>query len=268
MTQQFADARAQAAVSGGMVRPMVATWRGLVRTYRDVEDTPWGRLLLANVWPAYLFALPLAAKVWGFIGRLRDPVAHGAEADPRRYQAVLAQEAATILFFGLVVLLFIIRRPVRGRHASWQGGVVALVGTFLLNVVGFLPNLGQPSTDALLLSTAIVLGGTGFTIWSLASLGRCFGVFPEARGLVTRGPYRWVRHPVYLGELISAVGLLVTKPHPLVLALFLLFVLFQYWRTVYEERALSEVFPREYPAYRARTGRLVPWRGRALSAER
>ena len=43
-------------------------------------------------------------------------------------------------------------------------------------------------------------------LWLLASvlaLGRCFGVLPEARGLVTRGPYRTVRHPVYLGEIAA-----------------------------------------------------------------
>jgi protein-S-isoprenylcysteine O-methyltransferase Ste14 len=138
---------------------------------------------------------------------------------------------------------------------------VALVGTFLLNVLAFLRLEYATSESALWVSSAFIAAGTLFTLWSLATLGRCFGIFPEARGLVTRGPYRWVRHPVYLGELISAFGFVVEKPLPIVIAFYLAFVAFQYWRAILEEGALSEVFPGEYAAFRERTGRLLPrWR--------
>ena len=107
----------------------------------------------------------------------------------------------------------------------------------------------------------MIIAGTLFTIWSLATLGRCFGLFPEVRGLVMRGPYRVVRHPVYLGELLSAVGLLLAKPHPVIIGIFAVFVALQYWRTVYEERALAAAYPDEYPAYARRVPRLLPgWR--------
>src|SRR5262249_24431424 len=97
--------------------------------------------------------------------------------------------------------------------------------------------------------------------WSLATLGRCFGLFPEARGLVRSGPYRMVRHPVYLGELVSAVGLLLAKPHPLIVLVFAASVGLQYWRTGYAERALSTAFPDDSPNYAQRVPRLVPgWR--------
>jgi len=135
---------------------------------------------------------------------------------------------------------------------------VALLGTFLLNAVAYLPIEDTTSTESLLTSSAVTLVGTLFTIWSLAILGRCFGLFPEVRGLVLRGPYRVVRHPVYLGELVSALGLLLAKPHPLVVALFGLFVVLQYWRTIYEERALAAAYPDDYPAYARRVPRLVP----------
>jgi protein-S-isoprenylcysteine O-methyltransferase Ste14 len=66
---------------------------------------------------------------------------------------------------------------------------------------------------------------------------------------------------VYLGELIASLGILVAKPHPLIAATLAAFVVLQYWRTVYEERALAAAYPSEYPAYRARVPRLVPgWR--------
>jgi len=128
-------------------------------------------------------------------------------------------------------------------------------------VVAYLPVEDTASTESLFASSIVVIVGTLFTIWSLATLGRCFGLFPEVRGLVMRGPYRLVRHPVYLGELLSAVGLLLAKPHPLIIGIFAVFAALQYWRTVYEERALSAAYPDEYPTYARRVPRLLPgWR--------
>lgn len=234
--------------------PLTRAWRGLVASFREVEATPWGGLLLGNVWPAYVFALPLAARVWNVSRAARDGSLHA--------QAALLQESVTVIFLALVVVLFVIRRRrIAGEHATLGPGLVALLGTFLLNVVAYLPVEDTTSTESLLASSVVVIVGTVFTIWSLATLGRCFGLFPEARGLVTRGPYRLVRHPVYLGELTSAVGMLLAKPHVLVVITFAVFVALQYWRTVYEEHALSAAFPDDYPSYTRRVPRLLPgWR--------
>src|SRR5204862_6996301 len=131
-------------------------------------------------------------------------------------------------------------------------GRVALVGTVCLCLVGFLPAAPAASPATLLSSSAVVILGILFAAWSLAFLGRCFGMFPEVRGLVLRGPYRVVRHPVYLGEIVAALGLLVVKPHPLIVAVFAVFVALQYGRTIYEERALAAAYPDDYPAYARR----------------
>ena len=226
-------------------------WRLLVGWQREIEQTWWGAFLLGNVWPAYIFALPLFARVVNFV-QMRP-------GDTTHQTAQYIQELVTVAFLALVVVLFVVRRRgVRGERATLVPGLVALFGTFLLNVVAYLPVEDTTSTEALLASSAIIIVGTLFTMWSLATLGRCFGLFPEARGLVTRGPYQWVRHPVYLGELISALGLLFAKPHPLIIAIFAVFVALQYLRTVYEERALSAAFPEAYPGYARRVPRLLP----------
>jgi protein-S-isoprenylcysteine O-methyltransferase Ste14 len=213
--------------------------------------TRMGSILLANLWPAYIFALPLGARVWGLL--------HAAPGNTLRSQAVWLEELVTVVFLALVVGLFIVRRRgIRGAHATFLPGLVALLGTFLLNIVAYLPIEDTTSTESLLASSIVVIAGTLWTMWSLAALGRCFGLFPEVRGLVTRGPYRFVRHPVYLGEILSAVGLLLAKPNPLILVLFAVFIGLQYWRTVFEERALADAFPDSYPAYAHRTPRLIP----------
>jgi protein-S-isoprenylcysteine O-methyltransferase Ste14 len=238
--------------SNSVPHSILRVWHILVGAYRTVEATRWGNLLLGNVWPAYVFALPLGARVWGLAQAPRD-------VDSVYGQARLLQETATIVFLGLVVVLFAIRRQsIKSQRATLAQAAVALVGTFLLNVVAYLPIEDTTSTASLFASSAVVLIGTLFTIWSLAVLGRCFGLFPEVRGLVLRGPYRLVRHPVYLGELVSALGLLLAKPHPLVIALFAVFVALQYVRTIYEERALAAAYPGEYPAYARHVPRLMP----------
>ena len=89
------------------------------------------------------------------------------------------------------------------------------------------------------------------------ALGRCFGVLPEARGLVTHGPYALVRHPLYLGEFAAMAGLLIASPSPRNLAAGAAFVIAQVTRMILEERALTREFP-EYADYAARTPRVVP----------
>jgi protein-S-isoprenylcysteine O-methyltransferase Ste14 len=63
---------------------------------------------------------------------------------------------------------------------------------------------------------------------------------------------------VYLGEIIAAVGVVFARPHVLTAILLLAFVGLQWWRTVFEERALAHAFPGEYPSYQMGVSRLLP----------
>jgi protein-S-isoprenylcysteine O-methyltransferase Ste14 len=79
----------------------------------------------------------------------------------------------------------------------------------------------------------------GLVFWSLFTLGSRFGVAPADRGLITAGPYRLVRHPIYLGELIMRSTYLLGSPQPvLVSAMLIVLIIIQILRIHREERII------------------------------
>ena len=76
--------------------------------------------------------------------------------------------------------------------------------------------------------------------------------------LVTSGPYRLVRHPIYSGILLASVGTAVALSWLWLPVVALAAIYFVYSATV-EERYLAEQFPEDYPAYRRSTKMLVPF---------
>lgn len=75
--------------------------------------------------------------------------------------------------------------------------------------------------------------------------------------LVESGPYCCVRHPIYLGVMLTAGGAALAHGHPAGLVIALLLVLFFAGKARFEESWLARVYP-AYAAYRARTGRFLP----------
>jgi protein-S-isoprenylcysteine O-methyltransferase Ste14 len=129
--------------------------------------------------------------------------------------------------------------------------------TAMLAVLAFRPPAGSDATAPLLVGDALAVLSCAWLLASVLALGRCFGVLPEARGLVTSGAYRHVRHPVYLGELGACVGLAIASVSLVNALVLAVFVAAQTVRMQLEERALTRAFP-EYAAYAARTPRIIP----------
>lgn len=107
----------------------------------------------------------------------------------------------------------------------------------------------------------IFLAGTAMAVWARAILGRNWGqpmsqrIEPE---LVTGGPYRYVRHPIYSGLLLAMIGTTIAVSLYWLVALVILGAYFVYSATV-EERLMEAEFPDAYPEYRRRTKMLMPF---------
>jgi protein-S-isoprenylcysteine O-methyltransferase Ste14 len=168
----------------------------------------------------------------------------------------LAAHSAYVCYCALVVALVLVRRmPVAKSQGLWPR-VIALLGANLLLVPPFLPG-GSLSPTETAVSILLTGGGTATELLILLWLGRSFSILPEARRLVTRGPYSLIRHPLYLTSIIASIGTMLLFPNIWSVLVVLTADVLQVVRLHYEEPVLRSAFP-EYAAYAARTWRILP----------
>jgi len=120
------------------------------------------------------------------------------------------------------------------------------------------------STALLLASSGslLAIAGAALVLRSRGELGRAWSFVPKAdqgTGLVTTGPYRFVRHPIYLGLALLATGeALAFRCWPaLMIVLFGIVPTFA-WRARAEEKLLSRTFGEGYAVYQQRTKMIIP----------
>jgi protein-S-isoprenylcysteine O-methyltransferase Ste14 len=168
----------------------------------------------------------------------------------------LVSRAVVLAFLTILVVLFVVRCVPKYSAPGLYPRFAALAGASLSFGIVLLPP--RELSDALYLtSLLLVVSGTAFAIWAVLGLGRSISILPQARQLVTQGPYSIMRHPLYLGEMVATTGIALQYMAPWSLLLLGLECMFQLLRIKNEERAMLEVFP-EYADYMARTARLVP----------
>lgn len=191
----------------------------------------------------------------GLVRRTGDAIDQATLATWLDAVYALLKFAVVCAFTGAVAKRPPARRKSRAPLA-FAACAVAITSTFALH-----PPADGGSTVMLIVGEAIAVIACAWVVASVLSLGTCFGVLPEARGLVTRGPYRLVRHPVYLGEMSAFVGLVVANATPWSVGGLGALLVAQAVRMWMEEQALALEFP-EYRDYAARTPRIVPRLGR------
>ncbi len=160
-------------------------------------------------------------------------------------------------FYSLIIFLYFLRSPARSTSRSHVTNFIAIVATFIPFTLPFLgePALNKP--EILLVANVIIIISIVLSIYALGSLGKSFSIIPQARKLIETGPYRVVRHPLYVSELIGVFGLVLAGLTLLKIAMFLLLVVLQVYRAFQEEKLLANAFP-EYKEYSSKTARFIP----------
>ncbi len=113
----------------------------------------------------------------------------------------------------------------------------------------------------LTLGALLTFLGIGIAVWARVHLGRNWGMpmsLKENPELVTTGPYRYVRHPIYSGIILALLGSALIGG-PFWLLVVVLFGIYFIYSAKQEEKLMSKEFPDQYPAYMKRSKMLIPW---------
>jgi protein-S-isoprenylcysteine O-methyltransferase Ste14 len=205
--------------------------------------------------PLGLFAFIILIQGQLALTGIQQALAGGSDRAATMY---LVNRVLVLCFYTFLFVIYIIRsRPV-GKDHSIGAVFFALFGTFILYSLWLLPAPRTNNVYVLAVSDILLSVGMLQAIYAVSYLRHRFSIVPEARGLVTTGPYQLVRHPIYLGEIIAALGLVLPALLSFQLVIFVIFVAAQLRRTDYEERVLRQTFP-EYTTYAERTRRLIPF---------
>lgn len=174
----------------------------------------------------------------------------------RQYEGFLLKPlwAIETLIFVVLIAAFLLRDDPVDRARGIREVVFPLVGALLPFLLLF-----SPPVPWMLESRSLMFGlfwwmtfATGLTVWGMWTLRRSFSITVEARSLVTRGPYACIRHPIYLGEMLTACGMTLWRLSMVNLLVLGAFIAMQLFRSRMEEEKLERSFP-EYIHLRQRT---------------
>jgi len=165
----------------------------------------------------------LAAGFWALIAGIQAQIAW----NNRSILPLLLAIESALVFWRLLN-----RKEDAGAPQPWYVTAIAWASVFLpMGIASLGP---APIIVSILSGAGIVL-----TIWAITSLGQSFGIAPADRGLVTRGPYRILRHPMYAGALLNAGAVVAWTPSALNIGLLVLIIASIVFRVYIEEKMIA-----------------------------
>jgi protein-S-isoprenylcysteine O-methyltransferase Ste14 len=188
-------------------------------------------------------------QLWGFVKYINKL--------PEFYAIGVAMRLSTITFMIFVAAAVILRTCPSRKASGLEPRISALAGTFMFYGFTMFPRHELASSFEIISTVLILIGSVG-AVMTLSQLGRSLSIMAETRQLVTSGPYRFVRHPLYLTEEIAVVGVFIQFASVWTAILLVMQIAFQLRRMQNEETVLVASFPK-YDAYRRSTVRLIPW---------
>ncbi len=193
---------------------------------------------------------------WTQLDDARDYLAAGIWGTPVLSLAVMGLSA---VYMSVIALILWTARPPVAQYPTLAPNLLAVAGGFGIYAFGLLSPADEPPLG-IVAPLALLLAGVFLVLWSLWHLKRSFSVVPQARSLVRRGPYRFVRHPMYLGNCLTLAGLGLLNGTAPGLSLAALLCVLQIVRARYEERLLCSVFA-EYSSAMNELPAFLPFRG-------
>jgi protein-S-isoprenylcysteine O-methyltransferase Ste14 len=153
-----------------------------------------------------------------------------------------------------------------GAKRGWNPGGrrirgVAAIGVVVMGRYVHIDALAVHNTVPAVAGTLLFACGLAVAVWARVNMGRNWGMpmtLKDEPELVTSGPYRLVRHPIYSGILLAVLGTALAVNLGWLLLLAVLGAYFVSSAKV-EERLMTDQFPAVYPAYRSHTKMLVPF---------
>ena len=185
-----------------------------------------------------------------------------AQEDPLSSPLKTVATALTMAFYLLLIWAYLRRAPSQRTDLRWSSWLVAFAGTAAPFAIPLVSDGLASGTAREWLSAAVLAVGLAAMLWALGALGTNISVVPQAREVVTHGPYAKVRHPLYAAELLNVVGLCLAHSGPWPWVVLVALVTFQVMRARREEALLAAELP-GYAEYKSRTPMLVPALGRS-----
>ncbi len=199
--------------------------------------------------------LILGRDVLGFYEQVTTQHTAFHQLDGAVALAALARASQWIFILLLAVLPIFRLSPVGKSDRIWPR-VVAFAAVGLIPAFMLLER--APASPAFNAASALIgLLANIMSIVTVSFLGRSLSVMPEARRLVTSGPYAVVRHPLYLCEILGVTAMILQYRSMAAIELFAVIVAVQALRGRAEEAVLARVFP-AFSSYRLRTPFLLP----------